>query len=141
MKLRILTIALSAALLASVGAFAQDEFMDKEAKKKARREKKDKGQDLHDYFLGLFQELVPDQEMTCSYCHGEDHSKKVKEKGIVTCYQCHNYTRELVEDKRGSTKNVHETLKRFKGNKCTLCHNPHSSSFPDLLKEEPGSYK
>jgi predicted CXXCH cytochrome family protein len=105
------------------------------------RENKEKGEDLHDYYLGLFGELVPDQEMTCSYCHGEDHSKKVKEKGIVTCYQCHNYIEKLVNSKKGRTKNIHETLKKFAGNNCTLCHNPHSSPFPDLLKEERESYK
>ncbi len=44
MKLRILTIALSAALLAPIGGFAQDEFMDKEARKKARKAKKEKAQ-------------------------------------------------------------------------------------------------
>ena len=101
----------------------------------------EKGEDFHDYYLTLFKKLVPDQEMTCSYCHGEDHSKRVYEKGIVSCYQCHNYTKNLIKGKKGKPKNIHETFIRFIRNNCTLCHNPHSGPYPNLLKEEPESYK
>lgn len=98
-------------------------------------------QDLHDYYYGLFQETVPEQELTCGYCHGEDHSGLVKEKGIIVCYQCHNYIEQLVKDERGGTENIHENLPRFAGNNCTVCHNPHSAPYEFLLREEPESYK
>jgi predicted CXXCH cytochrome family protein len=103
--------------------------------------KQNKSDDLHDSYYGLFQELVKDKEITCSFCHGEDHSQKVQENGIATCYQCHNYIQGLVMGKKGRTKNVHETLRRFAGSNCTLCHDPHSSQFPNLLKEERESYQ
>lgn len=101
----------------------------------------EKGEDFHDYYLELFRKLLPDQEISCRYCHGEDHSAAIYEKGIVSCYRCHNYTRELIKNKPGKAINIHETLKGFAWHNCTHCHNPHSSSFPYLLKEEPESYK
>ncbi|MCK5423489.1 MAG: hypothetical protein KAJ08_15055 [Deltaproteobacteria bacterium] len=36
---------------------------------------------------------------------------------------------------------MHETFIRFIRNKCTLCHNPHSSPYPHLLKKEPETYE
>lgn len=101
----------------------------------------EKGEDFHDYYLTLFRKLVPDQEITCGYCHGEDHSEKINEKGMITCYQCHNYIKNLVKGKEGKPKNIHETFMRFIRNNCTLCHNPHSGPYPYLLKEESESYK
>jgi len=101
----------------------------------------EKGEDFHDYYLTLFRKLVPDQEISCSYCHGEDHSEKIYKEGIVTCYQCHNYIKQLVKGEKGKPKNIHETFIRFIRNNCTLCHNPHSAPYPYLLKEEPESYK
>jgi hypothetical protein len=79
--------------------------------------------------------------MSCSYCHGEDHSEKVYENGIVTCYQCHNYIKNLIKGKKGKPKNIHETFIIFVRDRCTYCHDPHSSPYPYLLKEEPESYK
>ena len=113
----------------------------------SRMEERDKeneeeeGEDFHDYYLALFRKLVPDQEVTCSYCHGEDHSEKVYENGIGTCYKCHNYTKQLIKGEKGKPKNIHETFIRFVRDNCTYCHDPHSSSYPHLLKEEPESYK
>jgi len=101
----------------------------------------EEGEDFHDYYLALFRKLVPDQEVTCSYCHGEDHSEKVYENGIVTCYKCHNYIKQLIKGEKGKPENIHETFIRFVRDNCTYCHDPHSSSYPHLLKEEPESYK
>jgi len=101
----------------------------------------EKGEDFHNYYITLFRKLVRDQEVTCSYCHGEDHSERINQEGIVTCYQCHNYIKKLVKGEQGKPKNIHETFIRFIRNKCTLCHNPHSAPYPYLLKEEPESYK
>ncbi len=103
--------------------------------------KDEEGEDFHDYYLALFQKLVPDQEATCSFCHGEDHSERIHENGIVSCYQCHNYTKELIKGEKGKPQNIHETFIRFIRNKCTLCHNPHSSPYPHLLKKEPETYE
>jgi formate-dependent nitrite reductase cytochrome c552 subunit len=102
---------------------------------------KEKGEDFHDWYLALFRKLLPDQEMSCRYCHGEDHSTAIYEKGITSCYQCHNYTKALIKGKPGKPKNIHETLTNFIENRCTTCHNPHSSPFPHLLKEAPESYQ
>lgn len=101
----------------------------------------EKGEDFHDYYLALFRKLVPDQKVTCSYCHGEDHSVQINEKGTVTCYQCHNYTKKLIKGEKGKPKNIHETFMGFIRNNCIFCHNPHSSPYPFLLKKEPESYK
>ena len=102
---------------------------------------KEMGEDFHDWYLALFRKLLPNQEISCRYCHGEDHSAGIYEKGIASCYQCHNYTKALIKGKPGKPKNIHETLADFTENKCTFCHNPHSSPFPHLLKEEPDFYK
>jgi len=99
------------------------------------------GQDLHDYYRQLFRKLLPDQQLSCRYCHGEDHSAVIYEKGITSCYQCHNYSKALIKDKPGKPTDIHDTLAGFAGNSCTHCHNPHSSDFPHLLQKEPESYK
>jgi predicted CXXCH cytochrome family protein len=103
--------------------------------------RKEQGGDFHDYYLQLFRKLLPDREISCRYCHGEDHSSAIYGKGIIPCYQCHNYIKELIANKPGKGKNIHDTFTRFVRNKCTHCHDPHSSSFPHLLQEEPDSYK
>ena len=105
------------------------------------QEADDRGPDLHDYYYGLFRELAPDLKATCGFCHGEDHSSRVKEKGIVSCYQCHNYIEMLVSTKKERAENAHEAFPRFAGNSCTTCHNPHSAPYQYLLKDEPESYK
>jgi len=99
------------------------------------------GEDLHDYYLQLFRKLLPDQQLSCRYCHGEDHSTVVYEKGITACYQCHNYIWQLIRGKPGKPVDIHDTLSGFAGKSCTHCHNPHSSDFPYLLKKEPEAYK
>ncbi len=94
-------------------------------------------EDLHDYYLALMIKLVPDQKITCSYCHGEDHTEKINETGIVPCYECHNFIKKLIQGKANKPKDIHET---FKIKRCVECHEPHSSPFPQLLKQEPESY-
>lgn len=101
----------------------------------------EKGEDFHDAYLQLFQKLQPDLDISCGYCHGDDHSAAVYEKGIIACYQCHTYIKELVSGKPGKPVNAHDTLAGFTRNSCTHCHNPHSSDFPSLLKEEPSTYR
>ncbi len=96
--------------------------------------------DYHDKYFGVFELLAAGEQMTCGYCHGEDHSGQVREQGIVSCFRCHNYIESLVREKQGRTKNIHETLKDFKGSRCTLCHDPHSSPYPALLKKERDAY-
>lgn len=99
------------------------------------------GEDFHDYYLQLFRKLLPDQELSCRYCHGEDHSAMVYKKGITSCYQCHTFIQELIAGVPGKPLNIHATLSGFPKSRCTECHNPHSSSYPYLLREEPDSYQ
>ncbi|NOQ85483.1 MAG: hypothetical protein GQ554_01200, partial [Deltaproteobacteria bacterium] len=49
--------------------------------------------------------------------------------------------KKLITGKKGKPKNIHETFIRFVRDNCTYCHDPHSSSYPHLLKKEPESYK
>lgn len=95
-------------------------------------------EDLHDYYTLLFRHLVADREISCSFCHGEDHRDRMEEHGITSCYQCHNYVKNLIRGKKGKPENIHESFLR---KKCSSCHNPHSSPYQHLLKEEPASYK
>jgi len=104
-------------------------------------EKTDAGDDYHGLYYGLFEELVSDQEMTCSYCHGEDHSGRVSGTGIIPCYRCHNYIERLVRNKPGRQPDIHHSLDGFAGRTCTSCHDPHSSIYPDLLKDQPETYQ
>lgn len=97
--------------------------------------------DLHPYYLGLMNRLIPDRETACSYCHGEDHSTRAQTEGMTSCFRCHNYIEQLIKDKKGRTKNIHESLAQFQENECTFCHDPHSSPHPALLKNERGSYR
>ena len=107
----------------------------------SKEEREVSGEDFHDHYTILFRKLVPDQKDNCAYCHGQDHSERIHGKGIVSCYQCHNYIKELIKGKKGKPKNIHETFVWFVREKCTLCHNPHSSPYPHLLKKEPESYQ
>jgi predicted CXXCH cytochrome family protein len=61
--------------------------------------------------------------------------------GTVPCYQCHHYIKELITNKPGKGRNIHDTLAGFTKSSCTSCHNPHSSPYPYLLEEEPESYR
>jgi len=97
-------------------------------------------EDLHASYLGLFSRLLPDQKADCSYCHGKDHSDKIKTDGLLSCYRCHNFIEKLINDKKGKIKNIHQRLDQFSENECTLCHDPHSSPHPDLLKKDRRAY-
>jgi len=94
-------------------------------------------QDFHEYYYTLFKKINPEEEATCSFCHGEDHRSQLEEKGITSCYQCHGYIKELIAGKPGKPSDVHDT---FQEEKCTACHDPHSSPFKYLLLEEPETY-
>ncbi len=97
--------------------------------------------DYHDYYRALFHRFMPEEDFSCMYCHGEDHSKAVSEEGIVPCYQCHSYIKKLIKQKEPRSKNIHDTLSDFSGSQCTACHDPHSSPYPHLLNDEPDSYE
>ena len=103
-----------------------------------RDEEAGAGEDLHGYYLALMKKLVPDREITCSGCHGENHGEKILETGIGPCYRCHNYIKELISGKKDKPKDVHDTFKRTQ---CSECHEPHSSDYQYLLKEEPETYR
>ncbi len=96
--------------------------------------------DNHDYYFGLFSRLLPDEQMTCSYCHGQDHSAKAHDTGIVPCFQCHNYIESIIRENGGRISDIHESLEAYRGSRCTLCHDPHSSPHPALLKKERDCY-
>ena len=98
-------------------------------------------QDLHAYYYGLMARLLPDQEASCSFCHGADHSNVRPDQKPVLCYRCHNAIRDRVIRVKGTANNIHETLSQFADNKCTFCHDPHSSPHPALLKQERDTYR
>ena len=94
-------------------------------------------QDFHDRYQALFRQLLPGREISCSYCHGDNHQELIQDTGIVPCYQCHSYIKKLIADKAGKPRDVHETLAQ---DRCSACHDPHSSPYRYLLRDEPESY-
>jgi predicted CXXCH cytochrome family protein len=95
-------------------------------------------EDFHDYYVALMKKLVPDWKITCSSCHGEDHSGKIPETGIIPCFACHNFIKKLIEGKKFKPEDVHDNCK---DKICCECHDPHSSPYQFILKDKPETYK
>ncbi len=93
--------------------------------------------DLHEVYMALRQTLVPNREPTCISCHGVEHQDELRDLGIQTCYQCHNYMKRLIRDLPGKPRNVHDT---YTEDTCSACHDPHGSSHLHQLKEPPEYY-
>ncbi|HEX5803846.1 MAG TPA: DmsE family decaheme c-type cytochrome [Azospira sp.] len=73
---------------------------------------------------------VAEGKMSCSDCHSAHGSPGVKQlaRGTVneTCYTCHM-------EKRGPFINNHQPVTED----CGICHNPHGTTSPNLLKSRP----
>ena len=70
---------------------------------------------------------IPEGRMGCSDCHAAHGSAgpslSLRDSTNATCYTCH-------AEKRGPFVHAHEPV----GDDCAICHNPHGSTVPAMLK-------